>query len=146
MTGEHICRKICTTPDGEPVFVRARVWGSPSWLTTAHTAAIAALVCSTRVGVTDLHVGIIKASTRPDHVDTLVEITLTVAVHDMPELAPVNLEGKCAHRVQEVAALMLAALRAEDPAPTEDETGINYRRWLAALDHVPTTPIATPYR
>lgn len=139
-----LAAKLCANEDGEPIFVRARVWGLPSWLFAAHLAAVAKLVCSPTVGVTDLHVGMVKATTRPDCAETLLEVGLTVAVPHSPERGPLGLEGRCAHCIREVQGILLAALRAEDPEPAADATGVIYRRWMTVLCDMTTMPLVTP--
>ena len=173
MTSSPICRTVCSTPTGQPAFVRVRVWESSSCLSEAHAAALGALSCRSDLGVAELRISIVSAREvtpppepptgafthdgtgfAPVSADRRVMralVCLTVAVYETPETADATLEEKCLARKQDVTALLIAALRACDPkAAPETDSGTFLRcvnlRWQVVPDDVLVTPLATPYR
>ena len=172
MTHSPICRTVCSTPTGQPAFVRVRVWESPSCLSEAHAAALGALSCRSDLGVAELRISIVSAreATPPEpptgafahdgtdfapvSADRRVMralVCLTVAVYETPETPGATLEEKCLARKQDVTTLLIAALRACDPpSHAQSDTGTVIRwtnsRWQVVPDDVLVTPLATPYR
>ena len=173
MTHSPICRTVCSTPTGQPAFVRVRVWESPGCLSGAHAAALGALSCRSDLGVAELRISIVSAreaapppapptgafahdgtAFTPVSADRRVMralVCLTVAVYETSETPDATLEEKCLARKQDVTTLLIAALRACDPkAAPETDSGTFLRcvnlRWQVVPDDVLVTPLATPYR
>lgn len=130
-------RRLLTDAFDDPIYVQARVWGSPAHLTPAHAAALGGL-CSEENAVISLQIGMVTAPGQfPARAETRVAILMTVAAFDVPDPA-LTWQDKCKRRVADVVELIQSTLRAYDPTPPP---GCKSARWSPVPDDVRLTPV-----